>query len=105
MKHDKEPAQIPAAKEELRELALLYARGVNGKDFDLLRSLYTFDATDDHGEHFQGSATDYLNWLEVTMSTSIYCRHHVTNHLIAVDGDEAEGEVYTIAFNIFPDGG
>ena len=91
-------------KDELKELALLYARGVNGRDINLLRKLYTSDATDDHPGHFCGRATEYLDWLEGMFPSMMYCRHHVSNHLLVVDGNIAEGELYTIAHNILSDG-
>src|ERR1700730_13522368 len=60
------------AKEEIRELAMLYSRGVDRKDIELLRTLYAKDATDHHGRFFSGSADDYLRFLEKSFpSTAI----------------------------------
>lgn len=92
------------AKEEIRELALLYSRGVDRKDSDLLRTLYTGDATDTHGDTFDGSASDYVDFLEGAFPYMRYSGHHICNHLISVDGDEGEGEVYALALHILPDG-
>ena len=52
------------AKEEIRELAMLYSRGVDRKDPELLRDLYTGDATDTHGDSFDGGAEAYVDFLE-----------------------------------------
>lgn len=92
------------AKDEIRELVMLYSRGVDRKDMDLLRSLYTADATDDHAGVFDGSADDYIAFLEKSLPYLRVGGHFVCNHLISVDGDTAEGEVYALAFHIFPDG-
>ncbi|MFT5485050.1 MAG: hypothetical protein ACI9GW_003720 [Halieaceae bacterium] len=92
------------AKEEIRELVLLYSRGVDRKDPDLLRTLYTQDATDTHGDTFDGPAGGYVDFLEQAFPFMRYSGHHVCNHLISIDGDEGEGEVYAIAYHILPDG-
>ena len=92
------------AKEEIRELVLLYSRGVDRKDGALLRALYTRDATDTHGDTFDGAAEDYVQFLERAFPYMRYSGHHVCNHLIYVDGDEGEGEVCAIAYHIIPDG-
>lgn len=92
------------AKEEIRELALLYSRGVDRKDGALLRTLYTHDATDTHGDTFDGSAEDYVQFLERSFPHMKYSGHHVCNHLISVDGSEGEGEVYALAYHVIPDG-
>jgi len=91
------------AKDEIRELALLYARGVDRKDGALLRTLYTEDATDSHGDVFDGNATDYVDFLEQSFPYIRYSGHHICNHLISVDGNEGEGEVYAIAYHVIPD--
>lgn len=92
------------AKEAIRELAQLYSRGVDRKDGDLLRTLYTRDATDTHGDTFDGPADDYVDFLEGAFPYMRYSGHHICNHLISVDGDEGDGEVYALAYHILPDG-
>ena len=92
------------AKDEIRELGMLYSRGVDRKDAALLRSLYTSDATDTHGDTFDGGAEPYVDFLESSFPYMPYSGHHICNHLISVDGDTGEGEVYAHAFHIIPDG-
>lgn len=91
------------AKEEIRELALLYSRGVDRQDAALLRTLYTADATDTHGDTFDGPAAGYVQFLERAFPYMRYSGHHICNHLISVDGDEGEGEVYALACHLIPD--
>lgn len=92
------------AKDEIRELALLYSRGVDRKDAELLRTLYAKDATDDHGKHYNGDADGYVRFLEKSFPYLPYSGHHICNHLVSVDGDTGEGEVYAIAYHLLPDG-
>lgn len=92
------------AKEQIRELALLYSRGVDRKDPELLRDLYTSDATDTHGDSFDGGAEAYVDFLEQSFPYMKYSGHHICNHLISVDGDEGEGELYALAYHYIPDG-
>jgi hypothetical protein len=90
------------AKDEIRELALLYSRGVDRQDGALLRSLYASDATDTHGDTFNGPAEAYVDFLERSFPYMRYSGHHVSNHLISVEGDEGEGEVYALAYHVIP---
>jgi hypothetical protein len=91
------------AKEEIRELAMLYSRGVDRKDIGLLRTLYATDATDNHGKHFNGNAEDYLRFLEKSFPHMRMSGHFICNHLVSVDGDQGEGEVYALAYHVVPD--
>lgn len=92
------------AKQAIRELALLYSRGVDRGDIALLRTLYTRDGWDAHGAHFNGPAGEFVDFLEKSLPHMRAGTHLVCNHLIAVDGDRAEGEVYAIAWHLIPDG-
>jgi hypothetical protein len=92
------------AKDEIRELAMLYSRGVDRKDIHLLRTLYAKEATDHHGRFFSGNADDYLKFLEKSLPHMPMSGHFICNHLISVDGDRGEGEVYALCYHLIPDG-
>lgn len=90
-------------KEAIRELSYLYSRGVDRKDAALLRDLYTEDATDTHGDSYDGSAEGFVHFVEGSFDYMRYSGHHMCNHLISVNGDEGCGEVYGIAYHYLPD--
>ena len=94
------------AKDEIRTLALLYSRAIDRKDMALLRDLYTDDATDTHGDSFDGNQKDYCDFIERSLPYMPYSGHHACNHLIDVDVDAGTGcgEVYAIAYHLIPDG-
>ncbi|MDP3889647.1 nuclear transport factor 2 family protein [Nocardioides sp.] len=89
-------------KQEIHELVLRYCRGVDRKDPDLLRSLYTRDAADHHGTVFSGSAEDYIGFLEESLEFIRIGAHYVCNHLVVVEGDHAYGEVYALGYHVLP---
>jgi hypothetical protein len=94
------------AKEEIRELALRYSRGIDRFDTRLIRSLYTKDGTDTHNSmikgkpDFTGTADEFAAFLDKALAPLRYTGHHVCNHLISVNGDKGEGEVYALAYHI-----
>jgi len=92
------------AKEAIRELVLLYSRSIDRKDVALLRTLYTKDATDTHGNSYDGPAEGYCTFIEDSLPHLLYSGHHICNHLISVHGDEGEGEAYAVCYHIFSDG-
>ena len=92
-------------KEDIRTLVLLYSRAVDRKDPALLRDLYTSDATDTHGDTFDGPAAAYCDFIEKSLPYMPYSGHHACNHLIEVNSTAgtACGEVYALAYHIIPD--
>ena len=89
-------------KDAIRDLVLCYSRAIDRKDIELLKDLYTEDATDSHGDSFDGSAEDYCKFIEASLPYMPYSGHHVCNHMISVDGDVGSGEVYALAFHVIP---
>ena len=90
-------------KEAIRDLVLLYSRAIDRKDVALLRDLYTADATDSHGTSFDGPADAYCDFIAQSLPYMKYSGHHVCNHLISIDGDTGNGEVYCLAYHYIPD--
>lgn len=90
-------------KDAIRDLVLSYSRAVDRKDIALLRDLYTAEATDSHGDSFDGGAKEYCDFIEMSLPHMPYSGHHVCNHLIDVTGDAGSGEVYALAWHIIPD--
>jgi ketosteroid isomerase-like protein len=103
MSVDEKALQALIDKDAIRELVHLYSRAVDRKDVALLRDLYTPDATDDHGDSFSGGAKEYCDFIEASLPHMPYSGHHVCNHMISVDGDEGNGEVYALAYHVIPD--
>jgi hypothetical protein len=93
------------AKQAIAELVLTYCRAIDRRDFELLGSLYAADSTDDHGALFSGSGAGYVAWVPSILEHMLVTSHQVGNHLIAVDGDYAEGEVYIQAYHLTRDSG
>jgi len=91
-------------KESIRDLVRLYSRGVDRQDFELLRTLYAEDGTDDHGSLYCGSAAGYVDWLQSVLPSVDITAHCIQNHLIDVRGDRGEGEVYVTAYHRVPAG-
>jgi ketosteroid isomerase-like protein len=92
------------AKSQIRELVELYARGSDRRDMALLRSLYTKDGVHVHGE-FNGSAQAFFDaWEAGLKQSSGRASHYICNHLIVVEGDEAQGEVNSLAWHQHDDG-
>ena len=89
-------------KSELHDLVLTYCRACDRRDYALLRSLYHDDAIDDHGDMFCGPVDDYVAWLPNVLESFEATVHSISNTLFVVDGDAAEGEIYTQAYHRTP---
>ena len=89
---------------ELRKLVHGYCRAVDRGDIATLKGYYHHDARDDHGAFSTGSADDFLSQLEAARPFLRSMQHNVTTANFAIDGNCAEGEVYSIATHTFAAG-
>lgn len=88
------------AKQEIEEIVLRYCRGIDRRDFDLVRSCYHADATDQHGS-FSGGVEAYLEWVEGLTARYRWTMHFVGNVLIELgeEPDRAACETYGISLH------
>lgn len=93
--HDRDARR--ADREEISEAVLRYARGVDRRDWPLVRSVYHADAYDDHGA-FKGDLEGLMDWLQRRHAAIAKSMHFVTNILVEFDSaDGAVAESYYIA--------
>ncbi|ANI38961.1 nuclear transport factor 2 family protein [Mycolicibacterium vaccae] len=82
---------------QLLKLVHRYCRAVDRGDVDTLRRLYHAEAQDDHGGFSSGTANAFADRIAAARPYLRSMQHHVTTTNFAVDGEVAEGEIYTIA--------
>lgn len=84
------------AREDVGDVVLRYARGVDRRDWDLVRSCFSDDAVVE-GSRFSGVIDDYLAMLRPGVEAFPTTMHFMGNQLADIDGDRASTETYAIA--------
>jgi hypothetical protein len=95
-----------ADEHEIRAVYYRYCRGIDRRQYDLVRSCYHPDAIDEHGD-FRGTLDEFIDMVRHGLPRYQSTNHFIGNLLIEVgsDGETARGEAYTIAFHrLFPRG-
>jgi hypothetical protein len=84
-------------REDIRDCALRYCRGVDRLDEALMKSAYWPEATDDHG-NFVGNAHEFAAYCMPAHLRWKWTMHSIYNHSIELDpdGTHARGELYNI---------
>jgi hypothetical protein len=84
--------------EAIREVHYRYCRGIDRRDWDLVRSCFHPDATDDHGE-YAGGVDGLVEYAKAGTLRFESTFHMTGNQLIEIDGDAAWAERYAIAYH------
>lgn len=81
-------------REEIRDLMMRYARGVDRGDWEMVRAVYHPDARDDHGE-FVGDVPGFIAFASEKVGPLPQCMHFLGNCLIEFASDTlAVSETY-----------
>lgn len=84
------------AREQIRDCLARYARGLDRKDLDLLRSAFHPDATDHHGGSvdYHPAAEALIDDWKVRDAHRAFSQHLLFNMTFDIDGDAAHVETY-----------
>lgn len=90
-----------ADKDEIRDVLMRYARGIDRLDVSLLRSCYHPDSYDDHG-HFKGNGHEFAEFIVGSLAERCHVTtHSVVNVLIELDDHDpnrARSEAYAMSY-------
>ena len=100
--------ELLLAERAIQRVLTSYSRGVDRYDFELVRSCYWPDGTDDHGS-FVGGVDDFISFVQTSLDRFERTAHFLGNMLIDVDLDHdvARAETYALALHRYstPTGG
>ena len=87
-------------RDEIRRVVMDFARAVDHRDWELLRSCFHPGARDDHGV-FAGDAEDYVDWVAENLPQfAERTMHFIGNVIIDLDGETvATAESYVIGYH------
>jgi hypothetical protein len=96
--------ELLLAERAIERVLTSYSRGVDRFDFELVRSCYWPDGTDDHGS-FVGTVDEFIAFVEQSLHRFERTAHFLRNMLIDVDLDTgiARPETYAVAFHRYTD--
>ena len=81
-------------RQEIWDLLLKFARGLDRLDTEMVRSIYWDDAIEDHHAYI-GTPDGFIEWANGYSTSAVRVQHHVmTNHYCEIDGDDAHSETY-----------
>ena len=99
---DREPADSTARldrlvdQQEIRDVIYRYCRGIDRRDYDLVRACYHPDATDDHGD-YRGGVDGFITYVMAGLPRYEATMHFIGNVLVEPVADQARAESYIVA--------
>jgi len=86
----------------ISDVLMKYVRGVDRRDWDLVRSCYHDDAFQDHGA-YAGGLDGLIDWSRKWHADIPVTMHAISNVLIEINGDVAVAESYLVVHQMQPD--
>lgn len=94
-----------ADRQDIAEVLVRYATGIDRRDWDLFRTCWTDDCHADYGDvgTFDGAdaITGFMTGSHAEMGHTM---HRITNEAVTVNGDTARARSYVSAVLMAPDG-
>ena len=90
--------EAPSDREQIGDLLVRYATGIDSKDWPLFRTCFTDDVRADYGDIGLWTDGDAITeWMRVTHETMPSTKHLLSNVAIELDGDTASARSYVHA--------
>ena len=91
-------------REDIADVLLCYATGIDRRDWTLFHSIFTDDCELDYGEigAFKG-ADAVTEFMQQAHALAGHTMHRLTNQVITVDGDSAQARTYVDALIMLAD--
>src|SRR4051794_18340696 len=85
----------------IQDLMYRYAMAVDGRDWDLYRTVFSPDAVIDYVDSGGGRADleTTVKWLAVVLGVFAGLQHNMTNHVVEIEGDRARACTYYVAYH------
>lgn len=93
------------ARQEIVDLLVRYATGIDRRDWELLRSCFTDDCVADYGDIGRWDSADGItDWMRDTHEPLGHTLHRISNPAIAREGDVVTARSYVDVIALGPDG-
>jgi 3-phenylpropionate/cinnamic acid dioxygenase small subunit len=100
-----EPEPLRTSKQDIAEVLVRYATGIDRRDWDLFRTCFTADTHADYGDIGTWDSADAITDFMVTAHAGMgHTMHRMTNIAIDVQGDRAVSRCYVDGMLMAPDG-
>lgn len=98
-------AEAHRARQDITEVLVRYATGIDARDWELFRSCFTDDCHADYGDIGTWEGVDAITgYMTQTHADMGHTLHRISNPAIAVDGDRATARSYVDALLMSADG-
>jgi hypothetical protein len=88
-------------REAIRDCLHRYSRGIDRRDFELLKTVFWPDAIDEHGA-YNGPVSEFWAWVDQRTKHWERTMHSLSQIIIDLEGDEASVETYFTAYHKKP---
>jgi 3-phenylpropionate/cinnamic acid dioxygenase small subunit len=93
-----------ADRQDIADVLLRYATGIDRRDWPLFRTVFTDDCELDYGEIGSFNGVDAIaEFMQQAHAMASHTMHRLTNQVITVDGDKAESRTYVDALIMLGD--
>jgi len=91
-------------RQDVAELLVRYATGIDRRDWKLLRSCFTDDCEAQYGDVGRWSSGDEItDWMRKTHEPLGHTLHRITNPFVVIDGETVTARSYVDALVLGPD--